>query len=136
MKAFAVGILAAVASAQDTDANGMGALAITELIDGILIGALHKENVEGLETCIKEFNPLVTTMYTAVMDFEDGSYYKVADGIYQLGQFISQVGVIMEDCPQACDEEDVANLKAMGEAFLHPGQLFIDASHNVIVNGV
>ena len=114
----------------------MGALAITELIDGILIGALHKENVEGLETCIKEFNPLVTTMYTAVMDFEDGSYYKVADGIYQLGQFISQVGVIMEDCPQACDEEDVANLKAMGEAFLHPGQLFIDASHNVIVNGV
>ena len=53
-----------------------------------------------METCIKDFNPLVTDMETAVADFEDGSYTKIADGVYQLGQFISQVGVVLEDCPQ------------------------------------
>ena len=49
-------------------------------------------------------------METAVMDFEDGSYTKIVDGVYQLGQFISQVGVVLEDCPQV-DSEDVAQLK-------------------------
>ena len=74
-------------------------------------------------------------MNTAVKDFEDASFHNIADGIYQLGQFISQVGILMEDCA-AVGDEDVAKLTAMGEAFLHPKQLVIDAEHNVIMNGI
>ena len=74
-------------------------------------------------------------MATAVEDFEDGSYRAIADGIYQLGQFISQVGIVMTDCA-AVSDEDVQKLEQMGEAFLHPKQLIIDAENNVIVNGV
>ena len=130
MRAFAIGLLAAAASAD------MGPAQWTALVDGVLIGALETESVDGLATCIKDFNPLVTSMTRAVHDFEDGSYHKIADGIYALGLFVSEVGVIMEDCPSACDAEDVAQLKAMGDAFLHPKELIINAEHHVVVNGV
>ena len=115
--------------------NGVTAIEVTELIDGFLIGALTVENVQDLDTCISDFNPLVTDMVTAVNDFEDGSYHKIADGIYQLGQFVSQVGVLMEDCA-AVSSEDVAKLSQMAQVFLHPKQLLIDVEQNVIVNGV
>ena len=124
--------MAALASADFKDST---AVEVTELIDGFIIGALGYEKVEDLDTCIEDFNPLATDMSKAVADFEDGSYNKIADGIYQLGQFISQVGVVMKDCAQV-GAEDVAKLEQMGEAFLHPKQLLIDAEHNVILNGV
>ena len=80
--------------------NGVTAPEVIELIDGFLIGALEVEQVDNLDTCIKDFTPFVTDMVTAVNDFEDGSYWSIADGIYQLGQFISEVGIVMEDCAQ------------------------------------
>ena len=129
--AFTLGLLAAVTSAQ----NGATAPEVIELIDGFLLGALEVEKVDNLESCIKDFNPMVIDMITAVQDFEDGSYHKIADGIYQIGQFISQVGITMEGCA-AVGDDDVAKLTAMGEAFLHPKQLIIDMENNVIVNGV
>ena len=129
---FALALLTALATAQQ---NGASAPEVIELIDGFLIGALETEHVDGLETCVKDFNPLVNDMIAAVQDFEDGSFTKIADGIYQLGQFISQVGIVLGDCDSVSDD-DVAKLTAMGEAFLHPIQLVIDAENNVIVNGV
>ena len=82
-----------------------------------------------------DVSPLVVDMVKAVNDFEDGSYAKIADGIEQLGYFIAQVGIIMNDCA-AISDTDKVKLVEMGEAFLHPKQLIIDAEHNVIVNGV
>ena len=41
----------------------------------------------------------------------------------------------MTDCAQV-GPEDAQKLKEMGDAFLHPKQLIIDAEHNLIVNGV
>ena len=41
----------------------------------------------------------------------------------------------MEDCDKI-GSDDVAKLKAMGEAFLHPKKLFIDAAKTVLLNGV
>ena len=81
MRTFAIAILAAVASAKvcpphcpDFEMNGASAIEITELIDGFLIGALDTEHVENLDTCIKDFNPMVIDMTKAVNDFEDGSF--------------------------------------------------------------
>ena len=45
---------------------GISAINVVELIDGVLIGALEVEHVDNLETCIKDINPLVTHMTTAV----------------------------------------------------------------------
>ena len=58
---------------------------VIELIDGVIIGALEVEGVVGLGTCVKDFNPLVQDMVTAVQDFEDPNYANIADGIYNLG---------------------------------------------------
>ena len=71
---------------------------MTELIDGIIVGGLETEHIDNLDTCIKDINPLVTLMESAVKDFEDGSFHKIAEGIDELGQFISKVGTSMEDC--------------------------------------
>ena len=62
--------------------NVASAVEITELIDGFLIGALETEQVEDLDMCIEDFNPMVIDMTKAVNDFEDGSYAKIADGIF------------------------------------------------------
>ena len=122
----ALGLMAATAMAD-------GAIPAIEFIDGFIIGALNEQGVASVETCVADFTPLVVDMTIAVHDFQEGSYRAIADGIYQLGQFISQVGVIMGDCALVSDE-DVATLKAMGETFLHPVQLIMDAEKNVYVN--
>ena len=62
---------------------------MAELIDGILVGALEVEHVDGLETCIKDVDPLVAHITTAVEDFEDGSFDSIAAGVDELGQFLS-----------------------------------------------
>jgi hypothetical protein len=121
----------------EEDANnsyGISALQVVELIDGVLVGALETEHVDNLETCIKDITPLVTHIQTAVADFEDGSFHKIAAGIDELGKFISQVSTTMEDCEKV-GSDDVTKLKAMGEAFLHPKKLIIDSFHHVILNG-
>ena len=41
----------------------------------------------------------------------------------------------MQDCSQV-SSEDAQRLEEMGEAFLHPKQLIIDAEKNVIHNGI
>ena len=114
---------------------GISALDVVELIDGVLVGALEVEHVDNLETCIKDINPLVTHMTTAVQDFEDGSFHKIAAGIDELGKFVSQVATTMEDCDKV-SSDDVTKLKKMGDAFLHPKRLLIDAAKNVLLNGV
>ena len=111
------------------------ALEITELVDGFLIGALEVEHVENLDTCIKDINPLVTDMTKAIQDFKDGSFSKIADGINQLGLFIQEVGISMQDCSQV-SSEDAQRLEQMGEAFLHPKQLIINAEKSILHNGV
>ena len=108
---------------------------VFELIDGVILGALETEKVTGLDTCASDFNPLVKAMVTAVNDFEVGGYHKIADGIYQLGAFISEVGTIMTDCSSLSDS-DLAQLKKMGAAFKTPVHLMITAENNVIMNGV
>ena len=129
--AFAMGLLAASAAAGGVQT----AEEVIEIIDGVLIGILNVESIDNLDTCVKDFTPLATDMNTAVKDFEDGSFHKIADGIYQLGQFVSQIGIGMEDCAKV-GSEDLAKLTAMGEAFLHPKHLIIEGEHNIIINGV
>ena len=129
--AFTMGLMAAYAAAGGVQT----AEEVIEIIDGVLVAVFEVEQVDNLDTCIKDFTPLATSMDTAVKDFGDASFHNIADGIYQLGQFISQVGILMEDCA-AVGDEDVTKLTAMGEAFLHPKQLVIDAEHNVIMNGI
>ena len=152
---FAIGLMAAIANAQvhikmddfvdflrtgkiDNTETVSGTLSkteeVVELVDGFLMGVFETENVEGLETCIEDINPLVTYMDTAVADFKDPSYHKIADGIYNLGLWVSQVGILMESCA-AVSDEDSAKLTEMGQAILHPMHLVIDTYHNVYING-
>ena len=114
---------------------GISALDVVELIDGVLVGALEVEHVDNLETCIKDIDPLVTHITTAVEDFEDGSYHKIAAGIKELGEFFSQVSTTMEDCEKV-GSDDVTKLKKMGDTFLHPKKLLIESTKNVLLNGV
>ena len=88
-----------------------------------------------METCVKDANPLYTYMVTATADFKDGSYTRIANGINQFGQFITQVGTALEGCPQVGTER-VAKLKKMGDAFLHPKQIILDDAQTVLVNGI
>ena len=109
---------------------------ITQLLDGFLIGALQTEEVYDLESCVKDINPLFTDITTAIEDFKDGSYYRITDGLYQLGQFFAQIKVVTKDCPQALREEDKEKLKEMEDAFTNPKQLILDAGEHLVVNGV
>ena len=120
------------------EANGsiaMTVLDVAEVIDGVLVGALEAEHIDSLETCIKDIDPLVSHMTTAVEDFEAGSFHKIAAGIDELGKFVSQVATTMEDCDKI-SSDDVDKLKKMGDAFLHPKRLLIDSAKNVLLNGV
>ena len=76
----------------------MSAPDVTELIDGVLVGALLVEHVDGLETCIKDIDPLVTHITTAVDDFEEGSPDKMTSAVLELGNFYAQVATTMEGC--------------------------------------
>ena len=109
---------------------------IIEIIDGFVLGALGTEQVYDLDLCIKDLNPLVMDMATAIAEFKTGSYPRIADGVYQLGQSLSQAGLVMKECPDAVREEDLDKLREMGDIFLHPKKLIMHSAKNLIVNGV
>ena len=132
---FAMTLLVAAASAEQNVAIP-SVKEITQLLDGFLLGALKTEQVYDMELCVREINPLVTDLTTAIADFKDGSYYRITDGIYQLGQFVSQIETVTKDCPRALNEEDKEKLKAMEEAFSNPKKLILDAGEDLIINGV
>ena len=108
---------------------------VIELIDGVILGIFETEKVTGLDTCAADFNPLVLDMVKAVNDFEEGGYRNITDGVYMLGQFISEVGIIMGDC-SSLSADDLATLSDMGQAFMKPLQLIIDMENHAIVNGI
>lgn len=81
---FALTLLVAAASAQIEIAKP-NVKEVTQLLDGFLLGALKTEEVYDMEMCIREINPLITDLTTAIADFKDGSYYRITDGIYYLG---------------------------------------------------
>ena len=109
---------------------------VLEVIEGVIFGALKTEGITDIETCVKDVSPLVTDLEAAFKDFEDGSFHKIAAGIDELGHFLTQVSTTMEDCEKIMSGDDVAQLKKMGDAFLHPVHLLIDAGKNVLLNGV
>ena len=118
---FAITLLIAATSAQDTFSKP-NVKEITQLLDGFLLGALKTEEVFDMEMCVKEINPLVTDLTTAIADFKDGSYYRITDGIYYLGQFVAQIKTVTKDCPNALREEDKMKLEEMADAFKNPSQ--------------
>ena len=132
---FAITLLFAAASAQDSISKP-NVKEITQLLDGFLFGALKTEEVYDMEMCIKEINPLVTDLTTAIADFKDGSYYRITDGIYYLGQFVAQIKTVTKDCPNALREEDKLKLEEMADAFKNPKKLILDAGEDLIINGV
>ena len=118
------------------ESNDMSALNVTELVEGILIGALEKQKVDDVDACLQDINPLVTTMTAAVKDFEDGGFSKICKGIDELGHFISDVATAMENCEAIATGDDVTKLKSMADVFLHPKKLVWDSAKNVLLNGV
>ena len=39
---------------------------VIELIDGFILGALEKEQVTSLETCVADLNPMINEIVTAI----------------------------------------------------------------------
>ena len=50
-----------------------------------MIGALATEQVYDMDICVKDLNPLVTDIATAIGEMKTGSYPHIAEGVYQLG---------------------------------------------------
>ena len=77
--ALALFIAASAAQEQVAAAQWEG---IVEVIDGFVIGALATEQVYDMNVCIKDLNPLVTDIATAIAEIKAGSYPRIADGVY------------------------------------------------------
>ena len=106
------------------------------MIDGVVLGALSTEQVYDMNLCIKDLNPLIIDVAQAISEIKGGSYQSIADGIYSVGQSISQVGIIMKECPNATREEDLEKLKQMGDAFLHPIHLVKSIPKHLFFSGI
>ena len=106
------------------------------MIDGVVLGALSTEQVYDMNLCIKDLNPLIIDVAQAISEIKEGSYHSIADGIYTVGQSISQVGIIMKECPNATREEDLEKLKQMGDTFLHPIHLVKSIPKHLFFSGI
>ena len=106
------------------------------MIDGVVLGALSTEHVYDMNLCIKDLNPLIIDVAQAIAQIKEGSYQSIADGIYTVGQSVSQVGIIMRECPNATREEDLEKLKEMGDTFLHPLHLIKSIPKHLFFSGV
>ena len=115
------------------DANGMSASDATTLIAGVLAGA-KIQSVDDLGSCIKDSDPLVSHIFTAADDFDDGSVDKMNHGVTELGNFFAQLATDMEGCGKL-SSDDVTLLKNISDAFLHPQK--IDVQKKICkINGV
>ena len=106
------------------------------MIDGFALGVFTVENVYDMNLCIKDINPLVLDVAQAISEIKEGSYQSISDGIYTIGQSVSQVGIIMRECPNATREQDLDKLKEMGESLLHPIHLIKTIPMHLFTGGI
>ena len=106
------------------------------MIDGIVLGIFSTEQVYDMNLCIRDINPLVLDVAEAISEIKEGSYQSIADGIYTIGQSVSQVGTIMRECPNATREQDLDKLKEMGEDLIHPIKLIKSIPLHLFTGGI
>ena len=106
------------------------------MIDGVVLGIFSTEQVYDMNLCIRDINPLVLDVAEAISEIKEGSYQSIADGIYTIGQSVSQVGTIMKECPNATREQDLDKLKEMGEDLLHPIKLIKSIPLHLFTGGI
>ena len=106
------------------------------MIDGVVLGIFSTEQVYDMNLCIRDINPLVLDVAEAISEIKEGSYQSIADGIYTIGQSVSQVGTIMRECPNATREQDLDKLKEMGEDLIHPIKLIKSIPLHLFTGGI
>lgn len=78
---------------------------ITQVVDGLIIGVFKQEGVDSVETCLEDTSSLAVYMEKAIADFKDGSIDAIGDGIYQLGLFIQEIAISMDNCASFSPED-------------------------------
>jgi len=116
-----------------TDANL--AWEITQVVDGLIIGVFKQEGVESVEMCLDNVSNLVPYMEKAIADFKDPTTFNIGDGIYNLGLFIQEIAISMDDCA-SLSEEDIETMRQMGEVFTHPLHEIVAIGEHIIINGI
>lgn len=108
---------------------------ITQVVDGLIIGVFKQEGVESVELCLDNVSSLAPYMEKAIADFKDPSVFNVGDGIYNLGLFIQEVAISMDDCA-SFTPEDIEIMRQMGDVFTHPLHEIVSIGEHIIVNGI
>lgn len=108
---------------------------ITQVVDGFIIGVFKKEGVESVEQCLDNVSSLVPYMEKAIADFRHPTTFNVGDGIYNLGLFIQEIALSMDDC-SSFTAEDIETMKQMGEVFTHPLHEIVAIGEHIIVDGI
>ena len=106
------------------------------MIDGVVLGIFSTEQVYDMNLCVRDINPLILDVAEAISEIKEGSYQSIAEGIYTIGQSVSQVGTIMKECPNATREQDLDKLKEMGEDLLHPIKLIKSIPLHLFTGGI
>ncbi len=70
----------------------------------------------------------------AFEDFERGDFEGFRQGLEEIGRATKMIPEVVKECKVA--EADLEKLKKAAEIFLHPAQLSIVVSKNLIVNGI
>lgn len=74
-------------------------------------------------------------MEKAIGDFRNPTTFNIGDGIYNLGLFIQEIAISMDDC-SSFTPEDIEIMKQMGDVFTHPLHEIIAIGEHIIVDGI
>lgn len=108
-------------------------LKYVELLEGIVEGVLDREDIDSLEQCVDDINPIAETLYGAFEDYKQG---KTARASVLAGQALHQFQKTMKPDCQNITAEDQQTLSDMAEIFKHPIGLLVHVGEHIFLDNI
>ena len=115
-------------------ANQVNSTKLTQIVTGVLKGALDAEGFDDIDKCITDAKEVYDDVDIAFNDFKSKDVAKIIDGVKHVGDLIKTVKAGMSDCSHL--KADWAKLEKMAAIFESPASFAWHVGKDLLLNGV
>jgi len=105
---------------------------IVLFINGLITGLVNDDDLESVDTCLKDADSLDVLLQKAIAEFKEGGIQNLINGAKAMGELIEQADIDLGQCEAM--SSDWARIKKWSAEFKDPSKLFQIVLINVMAN--